>query len=106
MSQQPDPGTAWSDLTDELLGLTNRMKDTYRRVSDESGPSETEVKEAFETLSAAWGQVAGAVGAAVADPEVRTHLRRAAGALADAVTASLSELNPEGRPPSTREEEE
>lgn len=92
MPQTPDPGAAWSELTDEVIGLTSKVKETYHRVSDESGPTDEEIKAALQTLAGAWNQVAWAVGTAVREPEVRDHLKRAIGALVDAVSTSLSDL--------------
>jgi hypothetical protein len=84
----------WSELTDDLLGLTDKLRITYRRALDESGPSEDQVREAFRTLAGAWNQLAGSVGTAIQDPEVKRHLKKAASSLVNAVGASLSELIP------------
>jgi len=84
----------WSELTDDLLGLTDRLRTTYRRAADESGPSEDQVRDALRTLAGAWNQLAGSVGTAIQDPEVKRHLKKAASSLVNAVGASLSELTP------------
>lgn len=105
MSEQQDPGAheaesldqetgPWSELTDDLLGLTDRLRATYRRAADESGPSEDQVRDALRTLAGAWNQLAGSVGTAIQDPEVKRHLKKAASSLVNAVGASLSELRP------------
>jgi hypothetical protein len=105
MSEQQDPGMPeaesldqetgpWSELTDDLLGLTDRLRTTYRRAADESGPSEDQVRDALRTLAGAWNQLAGSVGTAIQDPEVKRHLKKAASSLVNAVGASLSELIP------------
>ena len=88
----------WSELTDDLVDLTERLRGTYRQVADESGPSEDEVKDAFTTLAGAWNQLAGAVGVAIADDEVRRHLKKAASSLVNAVGASLAEFIPASHP--------
>lgn len=75
--------------------LGRRLRDVYQAVADESGPSEGEIKDAFGTLMDAWNQVAGTVGNAIQDPEVRSHLKSAAGALAEAVGATLRGLGDE-----------
>ena len=75
--------------------LGQRLRDVYRSVADETGPTEDEVKDAFTTLLGAWNQVAGTVGNAFKDSEVRGHLKSAAGALAEAVGATLSGLGDE-----------
>lgn len=89
-----DAGGPWSDLTDELVALTDRLRGTYRRVAEESGPTEDEVKEALRTLAGAWNQMAGSIGAALQDPEVKSHLKKATSSLVSAIGASLSDLAP------------
>ncbi|MGH8911570.1 MAG: hypothetical protein ACRDVD_03585, partial [Acidimicrobiia bacterium] len=76
-SEVPGDATsgAWSDLTDDLLGLTDKLRTTYRHASEESGPSEDEVREAFRTIAGAWSQIASSVGTAIQDPEVKSHLK-------------------------------
>ena len=70
----------WTTFHDELGGLGDRLRDTYRKVANGDGPSEEEVKEALGVLAGAWDQVAGAVSVALKDPEVRPipaqHRRR------------------------------
>ncbi len=101
--EQTDPTSRpWDDLTEDLLGVTERLKAGYRRVADESGPTEEEIRDALRTLGAAWNQVAGSVGEVIRDEEVRTHLKRAASSLADAVGATLSEIVPRSAGPPAR----
>ena len=95
----PAGGGPWSELTDDLVDLTERLRGTYRQIADESGPSEDEVKEAFTTLAGAWNQLAGAVGVAIQDDEVRRHLKKAASSLVNAVGASLAEFIPANHHP-------
>lgn len=90
-----DPGQPWSELTDDIIGLAERVKATYRRVADETGPSEDEIRQAFSTLAGAWNQMAGSVGAAFQDEDVRHHLRKAGSSLLDAIGATLSEALPD-----------
>lgn len=92
--RQDDTTAAWDDLTEDLVDLSERLRAAYQRVSDESGPSEEEIRHAFRTLGEAWRQVAPSVGEVIRDDEVKAHLKRAASSLADAVGASLSELIP------------
>lgn len=87
----------WIEFQDEFGGLGERLKETYRKVSSESGPSEEEIKEAFGTLIGAWDQVAASVSTALQDPEVRERLKAAASSLASAVGATISELGTELR---------
>lgn len=88
----PDP---WHTANQELTGLARRLRETYRSVADDSGPSEEEVRSAFTTIISAWSQVAGSVGAALQDPEVKGHLKSAVGALASALGATISGLGTE-----------
>ena len=83
----------WSDLTDDLLRLTEKVQGAYRSVADEAGPSEEEVREAFRTLAGAWNQIAGAVGAAISDPEVKSQVKRATSSLVSAIGATLAEMS-------------
>lgn len=99
---EDDPTSPWAELTDDLLGLTERLRGTYRQVADESGPTEEEVRDAFSTLAGAWNQIAGAVGVAIQDEDVRSHLKKAASSLANAIGASLAEFVP--RTPENDEE--
>lgn len=104
--RRDDANGPWSDLTEELLGLTERIRSGYRKVADESGPSEAEVRQALRTLSEAWNQISGSVGEVIQDPEVRSHLRRSASHLADAVGATLAEFTASRPDPVTEDGEE
>lgn len=96
MENERQTGTAgsWSELTDDVVELTERLRGTYRRVADETGPSEEEIKQALRTLAGAWTPIAGAVGTAFQDEETKAHLKNAAKSLARAVGATLSEVVP------------
>lgn len=106
----------WSTFHDEFGDLGERIKETYRKVASEDGPSEEEIKEAFGTLIGAWDQVAGSVSTALQDPEVRARLKTAASSFATAVGTTISELgdelresdgqatSPEGRDSSSEED--
>ena len=85
----------WSEFHEEFGGLGDRLKETYRRVSSEDGPSEEEIKEAVGTLIGAWDQVAESVSTALQDPEVRERLKAAASSFATAVGNTISELGTE-----------
>lgn len=87
--QDPSP---WAEVTDDLLDLTSRIRETYRSVADESGPSEDEVRDAFRTLAGAWNQMAESVGAAIQDEDVRSHLKKAGSSLLKAIEATVSEI--------------
>jgi hypothetical protein len=90
-----DPGRQWDTFHNEFGGLGDRIKDTYRKVAGESGPSEEEIRAALGTLLGAWDQVAESVSTALQDPEVRQRLKDAASSLAAAVGTTISELGTE-----------
>jgi hypothetical protein len=87
----------WHTVQDEFGDLGQRLKETYRRVASDGGPSEEEIKQAFGTLVGAWDQVAESVSSALQDPEVRQHLKAAATSLATALGDTISELGNELR---------
>ncbi len=85
----------WDRVSGEFGELRHRLKETYRKAADESGPSEDEVRDAFETLSGAWGRVASSVTAALKDPEVRDRLKQAASSFASAMGTTMKDLSAE-----------
>lgn len=87
----------WTTFQEEWNGLGDQLKDTYRRVANDDGPTEEEIKEALGTLVGAWNQVAGSVSAALEDPEVRQRIKDAGSAFATAVGRTISELGDELR---------
>jgi hypothetical protein len=96
--EPPDDNGAWAELTDEILALGSRLRQTYAETVDGKGPTEEEVRQALSTLGRAWNHMAGAFGVAIQDREVRQHLRRAAGSLASAVATTLEEFMPREPP--------
>lgn len=101
MDDVDDTDRRWDELTDGLSGLTSKLRDTYRTVADEDGPTEDEIRDALRTLAGAWGQVSESVAVALRDPAVKDHLKRAAESLAVAVSAGLSELHTAADPDET-----
>lgn len=85
----------WNEFHEEFGGLGDRLKETYRKVASEAGPTEDEIKDAFGTLMGAWDQVAESFSTALQDPEVRNKLKSAASSLASAVGNTISELGTE-----------
>jgi hypothetical protein len=75
--------------------LGDRLKDTYRRVAADRGPSEDDIKGAFATLVGAWDQVAESVTSALRDPVAREHLKKAASSFATALGSTISDLGDE-----------
>lgn len=86
---EPDP---WQAVSDEFGELKSRLADTYRRVADDHGPTEDEIRHAFSTLAGAWDQVAESVTTALKDPDVQEKLKAAAGSFATAFGTTMSEL--------------
>ena len=97
-------------MSERFAELGHRLKSTYRRVADDSGPSEDEIRGAFAVLAGAWDQVAESLSDALRDPDTRSELKAAAGSLAGALGSTLSQLcsefarNPEHDPRSAEEE--
>lgn len=87
----------WDAVGSEFKTLGGQLRDTYRQVADENGPSEDDVRDAFATLARAWGQVAGAVGDALRDPDVRANLKSAVSSFATAIGTTISDLGNELR---------
>jgi hypothetical protein len=97
----------WDAVSSTFGELGDRLKSTYRRVADDRGPDEEEIRSAFATLIGAWDQVAESVSDALRDPETREKLKKAAGSFAAAVGSTLSDLGAEfgARDPDLSEEE-
>lgn len=101
-----EPVDPWRDLHDEFGSLGQRLKDTYRKVAAEEGPTEDEIKDAFGTLLDAWGQVATSVSTALQDPDVRNKLKDTASSFASALGATISDLGSELRDTAAATDEE
>jgi hypothetical protein len=85
----PDP---WHAVSSEFSSLGDRLKDTYRKVASDAGPTEDEIKEAFATLAGAWDQVAASFATALNDPATRAHLKKAASSFAAALGTTITDL--------------
>jgi hypothetical protein len=86
----PDPtspaaGDPWQRVHDHMGELGDRLKETYRKVADDKGPSEKEIGEALSTLADAWDQVASTLSAVWQDPELRRRLKTTAASFAAAL---------------------
>lgn len=90
----------------EFGDLKDRLSDTYRRVADDHGPTEEEIRQALSTLAGAWDQVAESVTTALQDPDVREKLKTAASSFAAAFGNTISEFGAELRNGSAAEDEE
>jgi hypothetical protein len=71
------------------------LKDTYRKVASDGGPTEDELKQAFATLAGAWDQVAASLSTALNDPDTRAHLKQAASSFATALGSTITDLGSE-----------
>lgn len=89
------PDDPWNSVTDDFGGLGRQLKDTYRKVAKDRGPSDDEIKKAFSTLAGAWDQVAESVSNALTDPNIRDQLKEAASSFATALGATITELGAE-----------
>lgn len=86
--------------------LGDQLKSTYRKVADDRGPDEEEIRSAFATLIGAWDQVAESISDALRDPETRSKLKTAASSFATAVGSTLSGLGAEFASEDAAESEE
>ncbi|MGH8872229.1 MAG: hypothetical protein ACRDWS_09660 [Acidimicrobiia bacterium] len=89
------PKDTWDTVSSELSSLGDSLRNAYRRVASEDGPTEKEIKDALATLAGAWDQVAASFSIALNDPETRAHLKKAAGSFAAALGATISDLGEE-----------
>jgi hypothetical protein len=89
------PEDPWDTVAAQVRSLGQSLQETYRQVADEGGPSEDEVREALAVLVGAWNQVAGTVGSALQDPDVRHQLKLAATSFATAVGNTIADLGVE-----------
>lgn len=90
-----EPTDPWDRATSQFGDLGDRLKSTYRKVTDGNGPTEDEVRQALATLLDAWNQVAGSISEAIRDPETKEELKKAATSLANAVGTTIVDLSTE-----------
>lgn len=95
------PKDPWDEVSADFTGLGQQLKDTYRRVAKDRGPTDEEIKQAFATLAGAWDQVAESVTSALKDPDIREQIKESASSFATALGATLSEFGSELRDIST-----
>lgn len=89
---EPDP---WEAVHHQVGELGDRLKQTYRRVADETGPTEDEIRQAFATLAGVWEQISSSLSGVLEDPEVRRRLKGTAASLADALGETIGEVGKE-----------
>jgi hypothetical protein len=85
----------WDAVTAEWAELKERLRNTYQDLASDDAPTEEEIRSALATLAGAWDQVAASFSAAMADPETRSQLKKAAGSLAAALGATVTGLGKE-----------
>ena len=96
----------WESVTTDFSEIGSRLRDTYRKIADDRGPTEEEIKQAFATLVGAWDQVAESVTTALSDPDLRQQIKDAAGSFASAVGSTITDLGAELRGEDNLTEEE
>lgn len=87
----------WDGVSADFSELGRQLRDTYRKVAEDQGPTDEEIKQAFNTLAGAWDQVAESVSTALKDPVIREQLKDAASSLATALGTTIVELGEELR---------
>jgi hypothetical protein len=95
--QTQDPTDPWEEAGRRWSSIGDKLKDRYREMSGEGGPSEDEVRSALETLGDAARAVADSVGTAMKDPEVRDQVKDAAASFVTALGQTFSQLGDELR---------
>jgi hypothetical protein len=98
-----DTDEAWHQVSKSWSDIGDRLKERYRDVVGDTGPSETEVRDALKTLGTAVQAVFDSLGSAMRDPEVRTQMKDAAAGFASAVGQTFSDLGDEIRRASEEE---
>lgn len=99
----PDPADPWSEAGKRWSSIGEKLRDRYKEVSGDGGPSEDEVRSALETLGQAARAVADSVGNAMKDPDVREQAKHAAASFVTALGQTFSQLGDELR--NAREQE-
>jgi len=99
-THEPDPtGRAtsdpWERVNDQIGELGGRLKETYRNVADEKGPTEEEISQALTTLAGVWEQVSTSMSDFLKDPELRRRLKATAASLAAALGDTIGEVGRE-----------
>jgi hypothetical protein len=91
---EPDP---WDTVQDQMGELGDRLKEAYRRVADDGGPGEEELRQAFATLAGVWDQLSSSLSVVFHDPELRLHLKATAATLAETLGDTITGVGREMR---------
>jgi hypothetical protein len=92
-----DPTDPWAEAGKRWASIGDKLKDRYRELSGDGGPSDDEVRTALETLGEAARAVADSVGSAMKDPDVREQVKDAAASFVTALGQTFSQLGDELR---------
>jgi predicted trehalose synthase len=92
-----DPVDPWSEAGKRWSSIGEKLRDRYKEVSGDGGPSEAEVRSALETLGEAARAVADSVGNAMKDPDVREQVKDATASFVTALGQTFSQLGDELR---------
>jgi hypothetical protein len=96
----------WREAGARWASIGDRLRDQYRSIAGDDGPSELEIRDAVATLGEAARRVTDALGTAMKDPEVREQVRDAAASLVSALGATFGELGEELRRPTSSQDDE
>ena len=77
--------------------MGDKLREQYKELVGDEGPSEDQVRDALKTLGTAVQSVVESVGAALRDPEVRSQVKEAAAGFASAVGQTFNDLGDEIR---------
>jgi hypothetical protein len=98
------PVDPWDEFSTRLGAVKDRFREAYETASGGEGPSQDEIRSAFDVLGDMWSSVAGSVSSALRDEKTREQLAETAGSLASAIGATLSQLGAELRRSADEEE--
>lgn len=85
----------WKATEAAWAGLRATLRDDYRDLVGDDGPSREQVTEALRTLGAAAAFLSESVGRALRDPDTRESLKTATSSFLTAVGRTLSDLGKE-----------
>ena len=92
-----DPNDPWQQAGEQFSELTDRLRERYRSVAGDDGPSEDQVRQALQTLGNAAKAMVDSVGSAVQDPQVRSQVKDATAGFISAIGKTLGQLGDELR---------
>jgi hypothetical protein len=95
--ESPDPDDPWAEAGERWSVIGDKLRERYRDMAGDGGPSEDDIRSALETLGDAARAVADSVGTAMKDPEVRDQVKDAAASFVTAIGQTFSQLGDELR---------